>query len=206
MYKIKTLFISIFIFTAVSINAQHGYYDDPDEHYGNNKSKSKSGSWFLGPSFGFAASNYSLNADFELLVGYRFIPRFCVGIGPIVNYVRYNEYENDVTYIGGRGLVQFNVIQDMSELFTMSAMNIFLRGEYEQIAAKPMLVDNGVVRKSENWETVNNTLIGVGLGQPIGTFGMTNIVLLYDINQHPMSSRTNPIFKFEFWINLGGKK
>ena len=189
------------------MDAQYRYYDDPDEHYGNNKSKNKPGSWFLGPSFGFAASNYSLNADFELLVGYRFIPRFCVGIGPIVNYVRYNEYENDVTYLGGRGLVQFNVIQDMSQVFTISAMNIFVRGEYEQIAAKPMLVDSyGAVSKSKEWMTVNNTLVGAGVGQPIGTFGMTNIVLLYDINQHPMSSRTNPILKFEFWINLGGKK
>lgn len=222
----KKLLVLSGIFIALNLQsyAQYGYYDDPEARFGKKEEKNKEPKWVFGGNFwlSFGQSTY---VDVEPIAGYRVTPRFIVGGGPMYIYEKYNSpidrkisapngsffYETAYKRIerhiwGGRAMMQYAIIPDLSELLNTAPLRIILQTEYEHYYLKPFYIDQTQYTTSNNStilenyydkrdkaELVQNWLIGAGISQPLGPRAYLTITVMYDITQHPQSFQSNPI-------------
>lgn len=193
------ILITSFIF-ILPVLSQGGYYDDPDERYGNkSKKRNNEGKWLFGGDLGLGFGNETYIAV-EPLVGYQFSPRFIAGGGPVYVYEKSNYYNFKRSSYGGRGIAQFALIKDISELIGAIPLKLVTQTEYEFVNVKPYTVysPSQVIEFDRTW--ISNWLIGFGISQPIGRNTNLTLLLMYDVTAHEYSYYNNPFLKISVGI------
>jgi hypothetical protein len=125
--------------------------------------------------------------DISPLLGVNITQRFSVGIGAIYNYYNYNYYGTSykTTMYGGRIFGRYFVLE-----------NVFVQGGWDRINR-----DNpySFIPDARIW--IDNILVGGGARYPISRNIFVTGIVLFNLNQTPLSPYGNPIVQIGF---IGG--
>ena len=136
---------------------------------------------FFGGSFGLQFGTIT-NIEFSPVVGFWVLPRLNVAAGPEYKY--YSEkYIGSTSIYGGRVYTQFVVIQDLNNIIPAGIhIGLFLHAEDELQSLQtqtPFWNNTGV---TTDRFSVNATLVGAGISQPMGRRTALNISALWALN------------------------
>jgi hypothetical protein len=139
---------------------------------------------FYGGSFGLMFGSVT-DIKVSPVVGFWVLPRIAVAAGP--TYWFYKDYNLGKTSVyGGRGYMQFVVIQDLRRLIPGSGQTgLFLHAEDELLSLKANYW-TPLPANPQGRILINTVLAGGGLSQQIGKRASVNFMVLW-----PLSEPTN---------------
>jgi hypothetical protein len=149
---------------------------------------------FYGGSFGLM---FGTITDIQLspVIGFWVLPRVAVAAGPTYRYYK-DQYDRTTLY-GGKGYVQFVVIQDISSVIPIgSHTGIFLHAEDELLSLKTSFWKQPPYFKDRFY--VNTVLAGAGISQQIGRRSSLNFMVLWPLNDSGYALYSKPDLRITF--------
>ena len=142
---------------------------------------------FFGGDLGFQFGDYTI-IDVSPLVGYRFTDRISLGTQIKYNYIHVTSYNISTTIYGASVFSTYNVTKA-----------IFARVEYEWLSLETKYFNPGIYSKQDRF-SLNNVLVGGGYRTPIGERSYLNFMILWNLNDNPLSPYQNPIIRMNVEI------
>jgi len=145
----------------------------------------------IGGSFGLQFGTVTF-LGISPLLNYHFTSDFMIGVGPIYQYYRYNDfgYDYSSSIYGARIAAVYYLPERLH--------NIFITAEYDAINVP--YIDPFTFANSRT--SIGIPLVGVGYRQPIGEKSYFMISGLWDLSNNPSSPYTNPIILTGFDFGL----
>jgi hypothetical protein len=124
-------------------------------------------------------------------VGYRFTPKWSVGVGGSYNYYKTSRGFGSfsTSLYGGNIFTKYTLFHD----FPAKGMSIFTHAEYEALS-----LEKKYFREPFNEDgrfIMHSFLIGAGLRQYLGGRASMEVLVLFNLNQTKYSPYQNPVIK-----------
>ena len=149
---------------------------------------------FYGGSFGLMFGSVT-DIKVSPVVGFWVLPRIAVAAGP--TYMYYKDLMGKTSVYGGRGYMQFVVIQDLSRLIPGSGhTGLFLHVEDELLSLKANFWKYPYNPRGRFF--VNTVLAGGGLSQQIGRRASVNFMVLWPLNEPIYDLYSKPEIRVSF--------
>jgi hypothetical protein len=150
---------------------------------------------FFGGSLGLMFGTIT-DIQVSPVVGFWVLPRIAVAAGPTYRY--YKDPIDKTALYGGRGYVQFYVIQDLNSVLPMGVhTGVFLHVEDELLSLKTSFWKNPPPYKTDRFY-VNTVLAGAGISQQIGRRSSLNFMLLWPLNDPIYEIYSKPELRISF--------
>jgi hypothetical protein len=151
----------------------------------------------LGLSFG---TNTYINL--APVVGYRITNRLSAGLGPIYIFEKYKYYDIQTSSYGGKAIMSFAVIRNVSDYLNIGIGDILLHAENEIINLQKMeyVATTGRIYALDERLWIDNLLAGIGLNFPFNDRAGINIYALWDITRNEYSPYSNPVIRIGFYF------
>jgi hypothetical protein len=149
---------------------------------------------FFGGSFGL---QFGTITDIQVspVAGIWVLPRVAVAVGPTYRF--YKDYFNRTDLYGGRGYLQLQVIQNLSNIIPIgSNTGIFLHLENELLSLESSAWKSPPYSSKRFY--VNTVLAGGGLSQQVGKRAFVNIMVLWALNESIYNIYSNPEIRVAF--------
>jgi hypothetical protein len=149
---------------------------------------------FYGGSFGL---QFGTITDIQIspVVGYWLLPRVAVAIGPTYRF--YKDQLDKTNVYGGRGYVQFVVIQDLNSIVPLgSHTGIFLHAEDELLSLEASFWKYPLNPRGRFF--VNTVLAGAGITQQLGKRSSINFMALWPLNDPTYDIYSKPELRISF--------
>jgi hypothetical protein len=156
---------------------------------------------FYGGSFGLQFGSIT-DIQVSPVIGYWLLPRLNVAVGPDYRY--YKDQFDRTTIYGGKGYLQFVVIQDINKVIPMGVhTGIFLHMEDELLSLKsafwkPAPSYPSILPYKSDRFYLNTVLAGVGISQQIGRRSSLNFIVLWALNDSGYNIYSNPEIRISF--------
>ena len=150
---------------------------------------------FFGGNFGL---QFGTITDIQVspVIGLWLLPRIAVAVGPDYRYYK-DSYDRTSIY-GGKGYMQFVVIQDLNSFIPLGVhTGIFLHLEDELLSLKSSFWKYPPPYTSDRFY-VNTVLAGGGISQQIGRRSSLNFMVLWALNDSGYSIYSNPELRISF--------
>lgn len=149
---------------------------------------------FYGGSFGLMFGSVT-DIKVSPVVGFWVLPRIAVAAGPTYTY--YKDLMGKTSVYGGRGYMQFVVIQDLSRLIPGGGhTGLFLHVEDELLSLKANFWKYPYNPRGRFF--VNTVLAGGGLSQQIGRRASVNFMVLWPLNEPIYDLYSKPEIRVSF--------
>jgi hypothetical protein len=184
----RTIFlINLFLFISISIISGQKAKDDlmSFDQKDNEEAPPIKERLFFGGNFGL---QFGTITDIQVspVIGFWVLPRVAVAVG--ADYRYYKEQDLATTIYGGKGYLQFAVIQDLSSVIQMGGhTGIFLHLEDELLSLKSSFwkpiaqYPNQLPYTSDRFYQ-NTVLAGGGISQHLGRRSSLDILVLWPLN------------------------
>ena len=185
------LFASISTISAQKANADQFPYDQTAKE-GTPPFKER---LFFGGNFGL---QFGTITDIQVSpeVGYWLLPRVAVAVGPTYRY--YKDLDVATALYGGKGYIQFVIIQDLNSFIPMGVhTGIFLHTEDELLSLKSSFWKFPLPYTSDRFY-VNTVLVGGGISQQLGRRASLNFMVLWPLNDSGYSIYSKPEIRISF--------
>ncbi len=156
---------------------------------------------FYGGSFGLQFGSIT-DIQVSPVIGYWLLPRLNVAVGPDYRY--YKDQSARTTIYGGKGYMQFIVIQDVNSILPMGVhTGIFIHLEDELLSLKsafwkPAPSYPYTPPYTSDRFYVNTVLAGGGLSQQIGRRSSLNFMVLWALNDSGYNLYSKPEIRISF--------
>lgn len=150
---------------------------------------------FYGGSFGLM---FGTVTDIQVapVIGYWVLPRVAVAAGPSYRY--YKDQVDKTALYGGRGYVQFVIVQDLNSVLPVGVhTGIFLHAEDELLSLKTSFWKNPPPYETDRFY-VNTLLVGAGLSQQIGKRATLNFMVLWPVSDMKYEIYSKPDLRISF--------
>ena len=191
------LFISFSVISGQKTNEERFPFDQKDKE----ESPPFKERLFYGGSFGLQFGSIT-DIQVSPVIGYRLLPRLNVAVGPDYRY--YKDQYAGTTIYGGKGYLQFFVIQDFSSIFPMGThTGIFLHLEDELLSLKstfwkPAPIYPYIPPYTSDRFYVNTVLAGGGISQQLGRRSSLNFIVLWALNDSGYDIYNKPEIRISF--------
>jgi hypothetical protein len=149
---------------------------------------------FYGGSFGLMFGTIT-DIQISPVIGFWLLPRVAVAVGPTYRYYK-DQYDKTALY-GGKGYLQFVVIQDLSSVIPIgSHTGIFLHAEDELLSLKTSFWKSPPYFKDRFY--VNTVLAGAGISQQLGRRSSLNFMVLWPLNDSGYELYSKPDLRITF--------
>ena len=149
---------------------------------------------FYGGSFGLMFGSVT-DIQVSPVVGFWVLPRIAVAIGPTYRY--YKDQLDKTSVYGGKGYMQFVVIQDLSKIFPSgNRTGIFFHVEDELLSLKANFWKYPYNPRGRFF--VNTVLAGGGMSQQIGRRASLNFMVLWPLNDPIYNLYSKPEIRVSF--------
>ena len=129
------------------------------------------------------------------VIGLWVLPRVAVAIGP--DYRFYKDRYDRTNIYGGKGYLQFYVIQDINNLIPIGGhMGIFFHLEDEVLSLESAFWKYPPLTSKRFY--INTVLAGGGISQQIGRRSSLNIMILWALNDTGYEVYSNPEMRVSF--------
>ena len=148
---------------------------------------------FYGGSFGL---QFGTITDIQVspVIGLWVLPRLAVAVGP--DYIYYKDPFGSTNIYGGKGYLQFVVIQNIGSILPVGAnLGVFLHVEDDLLNLESSYWNNLL---ASNRFYINTVLAGGGISQQIGRRSSLNIMVLWALNESKYYVYSNPVIRFSF--------
>lgn len=185
----------VFIMSSLEVSAQVRVRD-------SSKTRGLSSShFFIGGSIGFTFGSYTY-VNISPVVGYRFTPRWTVGLGGTFQYYKTNSslFNNTESIVyGGSGFVRYMIIQDIGKLLPLVKTDggFYLHTEYETLSLETSVFDKDN-ELSGNRYWAQSVLVGGGFRQQVGRRTYLFLELLWNLTYDSQLPYNNPLFRVGF--------
>ncbi|MCX6252876.1 MAG: hypothetical protein NTV31_00125 [Bacteroidia bacterium] len=149
---------------------------------------------FFGGNFGL---QFGTITDIQVspIIGLWVLPRIAVAVGP--DYRFYKDPVDRTNIFGGKGYLQFVVIQDINSVIPVGVhTGVFLHLEDELLSLESSVWKNPPIT-SERFN-LNTVLAGGGISQQIGRRASLNIMVLWALNDSGYGVYSNPEIRVSF--------
>lgn len=191
------LFICLFSFLTLSdILAQKQKEDQfPFDQTEKSDTPTPIDRLFFGGSFGLSLGTIT-DISISPVVGYWLLPRVAIAVGPSYRY--YKDPVDRTALYGGRGYLQFVVIQDLSSVVSMGVhTGLFLHIEDELLSLKTSFWKNPPPYLTDRFY-VNTVLAGAGISQQLGRRSSLNFMALWPLNESDYAIYSKPVLRLSF--------
>ncbi|MCI0522642.1 MAG: hypothetical protein L0Y37_03205 [Bacteroidales bacterium] len=149
---------------------------------------------FFGGGFGLTFGSIT-NIEVSPLVGVRVLPRLAVAGGPTFQY--YADEFGEMTIYGGKGYVQFTLIQSLDNLIPLGLnTGVHLHGEYEGLSLDKALVS---IDPDATGRVYSGAFLGgVTISQPTGMRSSMNLSFLWVLTSTGYQIYDNPEIRISF--------
>lgn len=160
-----------------------------------------SSKFFFGGSIGFTFGSYTY-VNISPVVGYRFTPRWTVGVGGTFQYYKTNSslFNNTESIVyGGSGFVRYMIVQDIGKLIPMVKTDggFYLHTEYEALSLETSVFDqDNELSGKRYW--ARSVLVGGGFRQQVGRRAYLFLELLWNLTYDSQLPYNNPLFRVGF--------
>lgn len=150
---------------------------------------------FFGGSLGLMFGTIT-DIQVSPVIGFWVLPRIAVAAGPTYRY--YKDPIDRTALYGGRGYLQFYIIQDLNSVLPMGVhTGFFLHIEDELLSLKTSFWKNPPPYKTDRFY-VNTVLAGPGISQQVGRRASMNFMLLWPLNDPIYEIYSKPELKISF--------
>ena len=149
---------------------------------------------FFGGNFGL---QFGTITDIQVspVIGLWVLPRLAVAVGPDYRFYKFR-YDRTNIY-GGKGYLQFVVIQDINSVIPVGAhIGVFLHFEDELLSLQSSFWKNPPITSERFY--INTFLAGGGISQQIGRRSSLNIMVLWALNDSGYDVYSNPEIRVSF--------
>jgi hypothetical protein len=149
---------------------------------------------FFGGSFGL---QFGTITDIQVspVVGLWVLPRLAVAVGPDYRFYKFRDDQTNI--YGGKGYLQFVVIQNINSIIPVGAnTGIFLQIEDDLLSLQSSYWKNPPLTSERFY--INTFLAGGGISQQIGRRSSLNIMVLWALNDSEFYVYSNPVIRFSF--------
>jgi hypothetical protein len=130
------------------------------------------------------------------VIGYWVLPRVAVAAGPSYRY--YKDQVDRTALYGGRGYVQFVIVQDLNSVLPVGVhTGIFLHAEDELLSLKTSFWKNPPPYETDRFY-VNTLLVGAGISQQIGKRASLNFMVLWPVSDMKYDIYSKPDLRISF--------
>jgi hypothetical protein len=195
IYPLRTIYLICF-FASISFSIISGQekkednfpYDQPEQ------TPPVKDRLIFGGSFGLMFGTIT-DIQVSPIVGFWVLPRIALAAGPTYRF--YKDQVDRTSIYGGRGYMQFVVIQDLGKFFP-GGLNtgIFLHVEDELLSLKANFWKYPLNPRGRFY--VNTVLAGGGISQQIGRKGSINLMLLWPLNDPTYNLYSKPELRVSF--------
>jgi len=150
---------------------------------------------FFGGSFGLSLGTIT-DISVSPVVGFWLLPRLAVAAGPSYRY--YKDPIDRTALYGGRGYLQFVVIQNLNSVVPMGVhTGLFIHLEDELLSLKTSFWKNPPPYLTDRFY-VNTVLAGAGISQQLGKRSSLNFMALWPLNESNYAIYSKPILRLSF--------
>jgi hypothetical protein len=150
---------------------------------------------FYGGSLGLMFGTIT-DIQISPVIGFWVLPRVAVAVGPTYRY--YKDQIDRTAIYGGRGYVQFVVIQDINSVLPVGVhTGVFFHVEDELLSLKTSFWKNPPPYKTDRFY-VNTVLAGAGISQQIGRRSSLNLMILWPLNDSVYEIYSKPEIRISF--------
>ena len=184
-YALITIFVFLILFTSFSAIFGQNRREEPPPL------KER---LFFGGNFGL---QFGTITDIQIspVVGLWVLPRLAVAVGP--DYRFYKDTFNRTNIYGGKGYLQFVVIQDISSFIPIGGhTGIFLHCEDELLSLESSFWKYPPYASDRFY--LNTVLAGGGISQQLGRRSSLNIMFLWALNSSEYDVYGNPEIRVSF--------
>lgn len=149
---------------------------------------------FFGGSLGL---QFGTITDIEIspVAGLWVLPRVAVAVGPDYRYYKFRDTETNI--YGGRGYVQFMVVQNLNNILPLGAnTGIFLQLQNELLSLQSSFWKIAPYASERFY--VNTVLAGPGISQQMGRRSSMNLAVLWPLNDSVYDLYSSPEFRIIF--------
>jgi hypothetical protein len=149
---------------------------------------------FFGGNFGL---QFGTITDIQVspVVGLWVLPRIAVAVGPDYRFYKY-KYDQTNIY-GGKGYLQYVVIQDISSIIPIEIhTGVFLHFENELLSLQSSFWKTTPITTERFY--VNTVLAGGGISQQLGKRSSMNFMVLWTLNDSGYGVYSNPEIRISF--------
>lgn len=181
----KTIFTILLLFASFSVISAQKTREEPPPlrerlFFGGN----------LGLQFGTIT-----DIQISPIIGLWVLPRLAVAVGPDYRFYKYQDIRTNI--YGGKGYVQFVVIQDINSVITLGFhTGIFLHVEDELLSLESSFWKNPPLTSDRFY--INTVLAGGGISQQTGKRSSLNIMILWALNDSGYDVYGNPEMRISF--------
>jgi hypothetical protein len=116
-------------------------------------------------------------------------------VGPEYKYQK--DYRGKTSIFGGRGYVEFVVIQDLNKFIPLGMnTSLFLHLEDEVLSLDSYFNKNIVIAPKRY--LINSVFAGAGLSQQVGQRSSVNFMVLWALNESATEIYSNPVIRIGF--------
>ena len=149
---------------------------------------------FYGGSFGLMFGSIT-DIQVSPVVGFWVLPRIAIAAGPTYRF--YKDPQDKTSIYGGRGYMQFVVIQDLSAIFPGGGhTGLFLHVEDELLSLKANFWKYPYNPPGRFF--VNTVLAGGGISQQLGRRASLNFMVLWPLNDSGYDIYSKPEIRVSF--------
>lgn len=149
---------------------------------------------FYGGSFGLMFGTVT-DIQISPVIGFWALPRVALAVGP--SYRFYKDQLDKTNVYGGRGYLQFVVIQDLNSIVPIgSHTGIFLHAEDELLSLEASFWKYPLNPRGRFY--VNTVLAGAGLSQQLGKRTSMNFMVLWPLNDTNYNIYSKPELRISF--------
>jgi len=149
---------------------------------------------FYGGNFGLQLGSIT---DIQLspVIGIWLLPRVAVAAGP--DYRFYKDRIDRTIIYGGKGYIEFVVIQNMNKILPLGAnTGVFLHAEDEILSLESAFWKNPPYYTDRF--SINTVLVGAGISQQMGRRSSLNMMFLWALNDSGYGIYNNPEIRVSF--------
>ena len=190
------ILISLLVFKSFSIISGQNAGEErlPYEQNSKDQAPPFKERLFFGGNFGLMFGTIT-DIQVSPVVGFWVLPRVAVAVGPTYRY--YKDQYNRTALYGGKGYLQFVVIQDLNSVIPVGVhTGIFLHIEDELLSLKTSFWKLPPYTSDRFY--VNTVLTGPGISQQIGRRSSLNLMVLWPLNDSGYSLYSKPELKISF--------
>lgn len=149
---------------------------------------------FYGGNFGLMFGSIT-DIQISPVVGFWVLPRLAIAAGPTYRY--YKDTQDRTSIYGGKGYVQFVVIQDFSNIIHGAGhTGLFLHVEDELLSLKANFWKYPLNPPGRFF--VNTVLAGGGLSEQLGRRASVNFIVLWPLNDPVYNLYSKPELRVSF--------
>jgi hypothetical protein len=149
---------------------------------------------FYGGNFGLQLGSIT-DIQVSPVMGIWLLPRIAVAAGP--DYRFYKDRINRTIIYGGKGYVEFVVIQNINKVLPLGVnTGVFLHAEDEMLSLETAFWKNPPYY-TERF-TINTILVGAGISQQMGRRSSVNMMFLWALNDSGYGIYNNPEIRVSF--------